>query len=102
MCSSDLKVLVFPSMIDEGFGRVIVEAGFYGIPAVSTMRGGQIEAVGEGGILISSTSIKEWQRTINNIENDYQYYLELSNKARINSSKFVRDVVSELKDAQVL
>ena len=46
------RVLVVPSVWEEGFGRVAVEAQSCGIPVIASARGGLAEAVGEGGVLI--------------------------------------------------
>ena len=47
------RVLLVPSIWEEGFGRVVVEANAYGVPVLASEIGGLPEAVGKGGCLIS-------------------------------------------------
>ena len=46
------RVLLMPSIWEEPFGRLPVEAGACGIPTLASARGGLPESVGDGGILI--------------------------------------------------
>jgi glycosyltransferase involved in cell wall biosynthesis len=46
------RLLLVPSLIEEAFGRVILEAQTSGIPVIASKRGGIPEALGEGGILV--------------------------------------------------
>jgi hypothetical protein len=47
-----IGLLLVPSLIEEGFPRVIMEAAVNGIPAVANSLGGIPEALGASGILI--------------------------------------------------
>ncbi|HOD35468.1 MAG TPA: glycosyltransferase [Syntrophales bacterium] len=47
-----VKVLIVPSLIDEGFSRIILEASMRGIPVIANRIGGIPEALGESGILV--------------------------------------------------
>jgi hypothetical protein len=47
-----LKVLVVPSLVEEGAPRVIVEACSRGIPVIANRLGGIPEALGDSGILV--------------------------------------------------
>jgi glycosyltransferase involved in cell wall biosynthesis len=47
-----LKVLVVPSLVEEGASRVIVEACSRGIPVIANRLGGIPEALGDSGILV--------------------------------------------------
>jgi len=59
------SLLFAPAMIPEPFGRVFVEAGLRGIPAVASNAGGIPEAVGEGGILLNMhVSAEQWRDAI--------------------------------------
>lgn len=47
-----VKVLIVPSLIDEGFSRIILEASMRGIPVIANRIGGIPEALGDSGILV--------------------------------------------------
>lgn len=51
-----LDILAVPSRVEESFGLVAAEAGFFGVPIVATRRGGLLEIVEDGitGILVPS------------------------------------------------
>lgn len=46
------RLLLVPSVWEEGFGMVAVEAQSCGIPVLASARGGLAESVGSGGLLI--------------------------------------------------
>jgi len=82
------KIVLVPSVSEESFGRVPIEAGISGIPTIASNRGGLPESVGEGGILIKDIwNIEEWIRAIEKL-NDPKVYKELSQKAIENAEKF--------------
>lgn len=45
---SDLDLLAMPSISDEGFGRVIIEAGSSGVPVVASRVGGIVDIIEDG------------------------------------------------------
>lgn len=47
-----LKVLIVPSLVEEGASRVVVEACSRGIPVIANELGGIPEALGDSGILV--------------------------------------------------
>lgn len=53
---SDMDICVVPSLCDEAFGMVAVEAGAFGVPVIATNSGGLAEIVEDGitGLLFSS------------------------------------------------
>ena len=54
----EADVVVFPSLWDEPFGRIVIEANSYGVPIVTTHRGGIpeiMDAIGGGEIIEEET-----------------------------------------------
>jgi glycosyltransferase involved in cell wall biosynthesis len=76
------KLLLAPSIWEEAFGRVVIEAQSCGIPVIASLRGGLPEAVGDGGICIKDyKNEKTWCSTIHTVLNDNSYYDRLSKLA---------------------
>jgi hypothetical protein len=48
------RVLLMPSVWEEAFGRMVVEAQINGIPALASRRGALPELVGDGGIVLDA------------------------------------------------
>ena len=90
------KILLIPSVWQEAFGRVAVEAGLNGIPSIASDVGGLNESVGKEGILIKDyRNIDEWIKNINLLlDNDKKYHL-YSNAAKKHSKKYTN--LSECK-----
>lgn len=57
---SQTRLLLFPSLVPETFGRVAVEAGFNHIPTLCTNRGALPETIGSGGILFEVSEEVDW------------------------------------------
>ncbi len=61
--SCDVHLLTFRST--GSWGRVINEAGLFGVPSVSVDIGAQPEAVGEGGVIVSTNGdLKAWCKAL--------------------------------------
>lgn len=59
------RLLLVPSVWEEGFGMVAVEAQSCGIPVIASARGGLPEAVGGGGVLIDEyLDVDRWLAAI--------------------------------------
>ena len=85
---SKTRLLLVPSVWEEGFGMVAVEAQSCSIPVIASNRGGLPEAVGNGGILIDDyKNPKCWVDAINTILNYKETYAEWSVKAKMNAAK---------------
>jgi glycosyltransferase involved in cell wall biosynthesis len=73
------KILLAPSIWEEGYGRIATEAQASGIPVIASTRGGLPEAVGAGGILIDPDGpIEDWIAAVDKLWRDDQCYAELS------------------------
>ncbi len=83
---SNTDILIVPSQWEEPFGRVIIEAGINGIPAVASRVGGIPEALGKGGVLVDDYADSEsWLKCISRLERNYEEY---SNFAKENAKRF--------------
>jgi len=69
------KLLLVPSVWEEGFGMVACEAQSCRIPVIASARGGLPESVGSGGLLVSDYRNPDaWLRAINGVtETDDTY-----------------------------
>ena len=52
-----IKLILVPSLVEEGFSRMILEAAANGIPAIANNVGGIPEALGDSGVLIPIESL---------------------------------------------
>jgi glycosyltransferase involved in cell wall biosynthesis len=77
------RILLVPSQWeDETWGRVVTEAQFSGIPAVTSKRGGLPEAVGPGGIMLGHDEpAAVWAAAVRELWSNDQLYRNLSQKA---------------------
>ncbi len=83
------KILLFPSLWPEPFGKVAVEAMVNGIPVIYSDSPGIREAVNGAGIPIKQpNNINEWIEKIKMLMEDPSLYKELSKKATIVATKF--------------
>lgn len=95
------RVLLVPSKMEEGFGRVVVEAAQHGIPSIVSARGGLPEAVGEGGLLVSGDSLTEWVCMLKKLD-DPDYWAALSVDCKKHAQLFLGNPVSRLVEAGLL
>jgi glycosyltransferase involved in cell wall biosynthesis len=68
------KILLVPSLVEEGNPRVKAEAFANGIPVVGTDRGGVPEMLDGAGAVVTPDpyDINEWRRQIESVESDYE------------------------------
>lgn len=74
------KVLLVPSLVEEGGPRVIVEAFANGIPVVGTNRGGIPEFIDDAGAIVDEPhSISQWVKEIEAVIDNYDCLSGLAN-----------------------
>ena len=83
------KLLILPTVVDETFGRVILEAQRNGIPVIARDVGGVKDTMGDGGILIDKHEDDDvWCDTIIKVMENQELYDDLSEKAQDNWKRF--------------
>ena len=76
------RLLIAPSVWQEGFGMVAVEAQSCGIPVIASARGGLPESVGDGGLLIDDyRNPAAWVTAIGSVIDDDLAYRSWSARA---------------------
>lgn len=82
------KILVVPSLWEETFGRVVVEAMLNGIPVIASNKGNLSHTVGEGGIIIQEVeNINSWIKSIKFLNNSANYRI-YQKKAKKSAQRF--------------
>jgi glycosyltransferase involved in cell wall biosynthesis len=100
---SRTRVLLVPSLWEEAFGRVVVEAQASGIPSVASDRGGICEAVGDAGILLSTDDpISAWADAVRSLWADSALRASLSDRARTMALRHYRAAVAGAIDLLTL
>lgn len=92
---ADTRVLLVPSRWEEGFGRVVVEAGLYGVPSIATRIGGLVEACGDSGMLVDGLDPGRWSDALEDLLDEGQYD-QRSAVARAHAERFLGDPVQTL------
>lgn len=70
---SDTRLLLVPSLWEESFGRVAVEAMMNAIPVIASDRGALPWVVGPGGAIVASRSPADWVRRIRDLTEPNAY-----------------------------
>lgn len=81
---AEARILIVPSVIEESFGRVVIEAFACGVPVVATKVGGFKEIIEDGadGLLIEPGNSEEITGSILKILGDSDYAERLAKQAR--------------------
>jgi glycosyltransferase involved in cell wall biosynthesis len=84
------RIVIMPSVIPEGFGRVCIEAMSRGIPCVASAVGALPETVGPGGDIIKDhKDVESWVAAVQRYS-DVDYLTEKSRVALLHSKVFLR------------
>lgn len=86
MAAADL--LVLPTLHDEMFGMVLIEAGACGTPSVASDLGGIPEAMGEGGRLVAPGDVRGLVSVIAELIGDRPALGQLGLEAERNARNF--------------
>jgi len=105
-----LNLLVLPTVTQEGFGRVIIEAGACGVPVLATKVGGVVDIIEDGitGILIPPKDVVLMAENIAKILKDRDLSSKLAKNARkkiervFNLEKMVKEMISVYREAKNL
>jgi len=80
---SKSSLLIVPSLWEEAFGRVCVEAMGNGVPCIVSDRGGLPEAVADAGVVINDpNNIELWIGSIERILNNKNLRSEMVNRGK--------------------
>jgi glycosyltransferase involved in cell wall biosynthesis len=85
---SAADVLLLPTIADEMFGMVLVEAGACGTPAIASDIDGIPEVIGDAGLLFPAGDLSELIEKVRELFNDGETLSRLSVLARANAEKF--------------
>lgn len=81
---SELDLLVLPSVGQEAFGRVIIEAGASGVPVIATRIGGAVDIIEDGktGLLVEPGNIMELVNSVIKFLQDRTFAKNIAIEAR--------------------
>ncbi len=86
------KLLLVPSLWEEAWARVVVEAQVSGIPALASRRGGLPENVGAGGIVVDAEAgLAPWRAALSRLWDDDAAYAACAEAARAEGRRPERD-----------
>lgn len=104
------RILLAPSRWDEAWGRVASEAHINGIPVVASSRGGLLESVGPGGVLLDPDGpLEPWVEAVRRLWSDQVHYdglsaiaLEYASRSEIAPRVIVDQLLSKIKESRNL
>ncbi|MEU0702049.1 glycosyltransferase [Streptomyces bacillaris] len=86
------RLLLVPSVVEDAFPRVIIEAALHRVPSIGTNRGGIPEAIGNAGIVLPCTAGPEtWTQEIRNADCE-----GLGTRALRRATRFTRPCLPQL------
>ncbi len=75
-------VVIVPSLYEEAFGRIILEALSSGTPVIAAQKGGIVEALTREVSMLIEPTVENIVSSINNFHQDYELQKNLSSRAR--------------------
>ena len=89
------KVMICPSLVDETFSMVSLEAMCNGIPVLASPNGNFPYLIQGGGMLLDPANVSLWAEAINCLFSDLSFYRQMSEEALMISKKYQPEI--ELK-----
>jgi len=81
------RILIVPSQVEEGAGRVITEAQISGIPVLASELGGIPEVLGDGGVVLPHNDIVLWIETLREVWQNSAVWRNLSEQAQAQAAR---------------
>ncbi|MFI6496647.1 glycosyltransferase [Nonomuraea typhae] len=97
---SSHRLLLVPSVVEDAFPRVIIEAGLAGLPAIGSRRGGIPEAIGDPRLLAPHDDHGAWTSLIHVLTSDRTK--PLAEAARRRALPMTRPCLPELAAAGII
>src|SRR5262245_30719034 len=94
------RLLLVPSVVEDAFPRVIVEAALAGLPALGSTRGGITEAIGNPAMLAPPDEHAQWASILRVLTP--ARLAELSHHARLRAAPMTRSCLPELAAAGII
>ncbi|MDT7785356.1 MAG: hypothetical protein QOF58_3775 [Pseudonocardiales bacterium] len=97
------RLLLVPSVWEEAFGRVVVEAMINGIPVIASDKGALPWLVGDAGTVVASDSAEDWKKVIEAYDDaeTYQAASErgLERAAEFHPDRLIDEFADRMRDA---
>jgi len=87
---SKTKILLVPSIWEESFGRVCIEAMLNGIPVITSKQGGLLEAVPYSDFNLDTSDLQKWINLIKKLDDEI-YYSQVSKKMLELSKEYIKN-----------
>jgi len=83
-------IILYPSLVPEGFGRIAVEAMASATPIISSNRGGMRDIITDGkdGILLDPENTKVWKESLEHLLESEELRTRMGEEGRKNSSQY--------------
>jgi len=93
----DMDVLIVPSLWNEAFGRVVIEAFSFGIPVICSNKGGLPELIEHGitGWVYDSDNAAQLRKTVEYVINKPQIVSQMSSVCIEQAGRFAVDAITE-------
>lgn len=94
------RLLLVPSVVEDAFPRVIIEAALAGLPALGSLRGGIPEAIGPQALLAPADDVPTWASLIRSL--CPTRLACIGDHARLRAASLTRPCLPELRAAGII